>query len=199
MSRVIPDPRVWTRAQSEWTERWHSAEPEAPEEGFPGLLQENHWQNYSLWHEEDQARRDDLGHEHVYRAKRAIDRHNQLRNNAMERMDSFLLEALQPSAKAPLNSETPGMMIDRLSILALKDYHMAEEVARDDADPAHRERCAQKLEVIRQQRSDLEAVLETFLEEVRRGERAFKVYFQFKMYNDPALNPQLYRSGRERR
>ncbi len=181
------------QAQERWTREWHDGERQPEADPFLALVQENHWHNFSLWHQEDTARRTDAGFELIYHAKRAIDGHNQKRNDAMEKMDAFLINALQPREDAPLNSETPGMMIDRLSIMALKDYHMAEEVERTDVEAAHREKCRQKLAVIRTQRSDLGGVLERFVKEVRQGERRFKVYFQFKMYNDPSLNPELYR------
>lgn len=195
MATPIPAVKELAQAQADWTAAWHEREPDAPAAGVLGLLQANHWENFSLWHEEDQARRDDCGPEHVYRAKRAIDGHNQRRNDAMERIDAFLLENLKPNPAAPLNSETPGMMLDRLSILALKEFHMREETERPDAAVEHREKCERKLAVIREQRADLTAILTRFLDEVRSGGRAFKVYFQFKMYNDPTLNPQLYGKG----
>lgn len=183
-------------AQKQWTVDWHVEAVRSETDPFLKLVEENHWHNFSLWHEEDKARRDDLGFEHVYHAKRAIDRHNQLRNNAMEAIDACLIRMLKPDTAAPLNSETPGMMMDRLSIMALKEFHMAEEVARSDVDEAHRIRCGEKLGVIRRQRADLTGVLAAFVEEVKNGARSFKVYFQFKMYNDPSLNPELYAQGK---
>jgi Protein of unknown function (DUF4254) len=180
--------------QAVLTHRWHQTGPVAPGEGFIRLVEENHLRNFLLWHEEDVARRDDLGFESVYRAKRAIDRYNQERNNYAEEMDKAYVAELQPlEIGPPRNSETPGMIVDRLSILALKEYHMHEEAVRPDAGEAHREKCAQKFARIRQQRLDLIAALEGLLAEVRAGRRTFSVYYQFKMYNDPALNPQLYR------
>ena len=180
--------------QADLTARWHQVPPAAAGEGFFRLLEENHLRNFSLWHEEDVARRDDLGFEAVYRAKRNIDRFNQERNNFAEEMDKALVAALKPrEAGVPRNSETPGMIIDRLSILALKEYHMHEETVRADASPAHREKCAEKLARIQRQRADLTASLGELLADVAAGRRTFSVYYQFKMYNDPALNPQLYR------
>jgi hypothetical protein len=129
--------------QNELTARWHQVTPAAAGEGFIRLLEENHLRNFSLWHEEDVARRDDLGFEAVYKAKRNIDRFNQERNNFAEEMDKALVAALQPrESGVPRNSETPGMIIDRLSILALKEFHMHEETVRADASAAHREKCA---------------------------------------------------------
>ncbi len=156
-------------------------------------MQENHLRNFQLWHEEDIARRDDLGAERVMQAKRAIDRFNQERNNFIEEMDKAMVAELQPADSGlPRNSETPGMMIDRLSILALKEYHMREETLRPEASESHRASCGEKLARIIRQRSDLTQCLDELLKEVAAGTRTFAVYYQFKMYNDPALNPQLY-------
>ena len=180
--------------QTELTAQWHQVTPVATEAGFNRLLEENHLRNFSLWHEEDIARRDDLGFERVYQAKRNIDRFNQERNNFAEEMDKAIVAALTPpTTGCPRNSETPGMMIDRLSILALKEFHMQEETVRAEASVAHREKCAEKLARIRQQRGDLRTCLADLLADVVAGRRTFSAYFQFKMYNDPTLNPQLYR------
>ncbi len=180
--------------QTELTAQWHQGTPAATGAGFGRLLEENHLRNFSLWHEEDIARRDDLGFERVYQAKRNIDRFNQERNNFAEEMDKAIVAALTPpTTGCPRNSETPGMMIDRLSILALKEFHMQEETVRAEASAAHREKCAEKLARIRQQRGDLRTCLADLLADVVAGRRTFSAYFQFKMYNDPTLNPQLYR------
>ena len=182
--------------QTELTARWHQVPPAAGGEGFFRLLEENHLRNFLLWHEEDVARRDDLGFEAVYKAKRNIDRFNQERNNFAEEMDKAVVAALQPpESGCPRNSETPGMMIDRMSILALKEFHMHEETVRPDASPAHKAKCAEKLARIRQQRVDLTGCLGDLLADVAARRRTFSVYYQFKMYNDPALNPQLYRNA----
>ena len=179
--------------QSALTARWHEEPPAVSGDGFELLVEENHLRNFQLWHEEDIARRDDIGFERVYHAKRAIDRFNQERNNFIEEMDKSLVAALQPAeTDCPKNSETPGMMIDRLSILALKEFHMREETVRDDASDAHRATCGEKLARIIRQRTDLTQCLGELLVDVAAGRRTFAVYYQFKMYNDPALNPQLY-------
>jgi hypothetical protein len=182
--------------QTTLTARWHQTAPAASGEGFSRLVEENHLRNFQLWHEEDIARRDDLGSERVHQAKRNIDRFNQERNNFAEEMDKAIVAALQPpTSGCPKNSETPGMMIDRLSILALKEYHMHEETVRPDASAEHRAKCAEKLARIRVQRADLAGCLDELLADVAARRRTFSVYFQFKMYNDPALNPQLYRKA----
>ncbi len=180
--------------QTALTARWHQVPPAATGEGFNRLLEENHLRNFSLWHEEDVARRDDLGFEAVYKAKRAIDRFNQERNDFAEKMDKEFVAGLQPlESGVPRISETPGMIVDRLSILALKEFHMHEETVRADASAEHKARCAEKLARIRRQRSDLTTALAELIADVAAQRRTFSVYYQFKMYNDPALNPQLYR------
>jgi hypothetical protein len=183
--------------QTTLTARWHEESPAATGTEFLLLVEENHLRNFQLWHEEDIARRDDLGSERVHQAKRAIDRFNQERNNFIEEMDKLLVAALKPlEAGVPRNSETPGMMIDRLSILALKEFHMREETLRADASEAHRATCAEKLARIIRQRADLTQCVGELLADVAAGTRTFAVYYQFKMYNDPALNPQLYQGNK---
>ncbi len=167
--------------------------------GFLKLVEHNHAFNYQLWHEEDKARRDDMGFEFVYLAKRKIDHFNQQRNNYMEQMDQWLLEQLNPAEPAlnqcPIHSETPGMMIDRLSILSLKQYHMALQTIRTDVDANHLNTCQQKLGLIEKQRSQLSACLQQFLDEITTQKRTFILYHQLKMYNDKTLNPELYQSA----
>jgi hypothetical protein len=190
---AIPSVFEITSLHARLTMIWHEVAPSVSGDGFPLLVEENHLRNFSLWHEEDVARRDDLGAESVRNSKRAIDRYNQERNDFVEKMDKALVEALRPMTEnVPFNSETPGMMIDRLSILALKEFHMKEQAGRADVDASHREKCAFKLGVIKQQIVDLAGALDALLKETREGSRSFRVYFQFKMYNDPSLNPQLY-------
>jgi hypothetical protein len=135
-----------------------------------------------------------MGFEFVYQAKRQIDRFNQARNNCMEAMDEWLFHTLQPAQPehCPVNSESPGMIIDRLSILALKSYHMGLQTKREEASEEHRQQCNQKLAIIHQQLDQLSACLDQLLTEIRNKTRTFRVYHQFKMYNDPALNPELY-------
>ncbi len=187
-----------TALQSSLTVRWHESAPGIPPapggDALAALVEQNHLRNFRLWHEEDAARRDDLGFEAVFRAKRAIDRLNQERNDYIEQLDQAIAAALQPpEAGCPRNSETPGMMIDRLSILALKAYHMQEEAERASATPEHRAACATRLARIRRQAADLAACFDELIADVAARRRTFSVYYQFKMYNDPSLNPQLYR------
>jgi hypothetical protein len=172
--------------------RFHPAE-----ERLWNAIAANHLCNRLLWDEEDKARRRDVPASEIARCKRLIDGHNQRRNDAVERIDELLLQALAelgpPPAGARLSSETAGAMIDRLSILALKIHHMGLQAKRADADEAHRARCRAKLARLREQREDLAACLARLMREAMQGTACFKVYRQFKMYNDPTLNPWLYR------
>lgn len=189
------DPQEVANLQMTLTTRWHEVEPMACHANFLRLVEENHLRNFQLWHEEDIARRDDLGFQRIHQAKRAIDQYNQERNNFIEEMDKYLVLELQPAETGvPKNSETPGMIIDRLSILALKEFHMREETLRKEAAQEHRTTCQTKLARLLSQRVDLIKCLVELLHEVLGRTRTFAVYYQFKMYNDPALNPELYRS-----
>ena len=180
----------------DWTRMWH-LDPGLAENIEPWCtIEANHHFNFQLWHEEDVARRDDIPPERVCQAKRNIDRYNQQRNNAMEGIDDWVLLSLKdagiPPSQGALHSETPGMMIDRLSIMALKEYHMDEQVQRIDVSAEHQRSCAERVRVLKEQQADLTEALRALLEDLGSGRRCFKVYRQFKMYNDPTLNPQLY-------
>ena len=174
--------------------QWKSTGIEYQHKQFLRLVEENHAFNFQLWHAEDKARRDDMGFEYVYKAKREIDHFNQQRNNRMEAIDEWLFTLLQPAmpTQCPVNSESPGMIIDRLSILSLKSYHMALQTDRQNASEEHRHSCSLKLATIHQQLDQLTVCLRQLLDEVQQKTRTFRVYHQFKMYNDPTLNPELY-------
>jgi hypothetical protein len=156
-----------------------------------------HRANFDLWHIEDEARAPGATDADLAQVKRNIDRTNQLRNDLAEGLDCALLgwlEARQlPNVNTPLNSESPGLMIDRLSILALKIYHTREETERIDAEPGHTERNLKRLVILETQRKDLASCLDELWRETLAGRRQFKLYRQLKMYNDPTLNPAVYR------
>ncbi len=159
---------------------------------LPEPLVENHRYNTLLWQAEDQARRPDMPAEFIAQMKRDIDSYNQRRNNAIEALDAWLLTSLDPpTADARLHSETAGAMVDRLSILALKCFYMAQQAQRTDAEAAHLSACSAKLQMLQTQRADLAACLATLLDDIAHGRAYFKQYRQFKMYNDPTLNPWL--------
>jgi hypothetical protein len=163
-------------------------------EGAWHWIEANHRFNTLLWHEEDLARRTDVVDAEIAANKRAIDRYNQQRNDAIERIDEALLariEDVTPLAGAWHNAETAGAMIDRLSILALKTFHMAQAANRDDATGAQRTSWRERHARLSVQRSDLARCLDTLLAEAAAGRAYWRVYRQFKMYNDAALNPYL--------
>lgn len=200
-----------------WTTLWHRNPPDPataeragqdPDACIEGL----HRANFELWHLEDEARDPHASDSMIAAAKRAIDRINQRRNDRMEQCDTLLLEALRrkdlPNPRAELHSETPGQMLDRLSILSLRRYHTLAEIDRSQpasgvsnagenvqalAPPGHADRNRQRLEILDAQRADLTASLTRCWQRVLDGQLRFQVYRQLKMYNDPELNPILYR------
>jgi hypothetical protein len=189
------------------TRAWHleqvcpdpAASHSTPESGLEwlGLVALQHRANFDLWHIEDEARAPEATEAQLAGVKRRIDRTNQLRNDLAEKLDHALLAWLAaqglPHPHAPLHSETPGLMIDRLSILALKIYHTREEAERTDAAVSHAERNLERLAILVEQRADLAGCLDALWQETLAGTRRFKLYRQLKMYNDPSLNPAIYR------
>ena len=184
--------------------QWHVKAPEpdyVEASDFPNLVSMQHYVNFELWHQEDMARDPDAPDSKIAAVKRAIDVLNQRRNDMIEQMDQYLLDVLQSknikyTADAEMNSETPGSIIDRLSINALKIYHMDEEIQRLDVTDEHRKKCSGKLSVLQDQRNDLKKSLETLLADLSNGKKRLKVYQQMKMYNDENLNPVLYQKGK---
>lgn len=164
-------------------------------EGVWKFIERNHRFNSLLWGEEDLARRKDVPDSEIAANKRAIDGYNQKRNDAIESIDDLLLQRLSsitPEPGARLNSETAGSIVDRLSIVSLKIFHMRLQTQRSDVGQSHIDACLQKLQRLIEQRADLQSCLDSLLGAAERGKAHFKIYRQFKMYNDPTLNPFLY-------
>lgn len=202
--------------QSALVAQWHLREPADPRpaaevaqgpvtlETLDALVAEQHLANFQLWHTEDQARRRDVSDEVIARVKRRIDSLNQRRNDLMEAVDEALSACLEPllpplpaGAAAHANTETLGSVLDRLSIQALKVYHMAEQAGRQDAGAAHQAACRQKLAALQAQRQALAQAALELLDDYAAGLKRPRVNYQFKMYNDPSLNPALYGSCTE--
>src|SRR5277367_1479801 len=194
------DALLIARMQDEMTAALHTTdgelEIESVADGLMALAMAQHRANFELWHEEDKARAPEATDAEIARVKRAIDGLNQRRNDLVEKMDEWLMERLEQNEAAPLHSETPGLMIDRLSILALKIYHTREESQRSSAGEAHRLRNKKRLGLLEEQREDLAGCLDSLWAEVLGGTRRFKLYRQMKMYNDPELNPAVYGGNR---
>jgi hypothetical protein len=184
------------------TREWHihpDAKVASDSEWLKGVGRQ-HRANFDLWHIEDEARVPGATDAALADVKRRIDRTNQLRNDLAEDLDRSLVLSLiplgLPDQAAPLHSESPGLMIDRLSILALKIFHTREEAERGDAPDGHTERNQERLAILEQQRADLANCLDALWRETLSGTRSFKLYRQLKMYNDPSLNPAIYRKAR---
>ena len=194
-------------AQTQTAAEWHTKEPDKSLGRLDGnaddtllcLVLRQHLMNFTLWHVEDTARRKDVDDSVIADCKRRIDTWNQRRNDAMEEVDACLVARIAPLLPAPTpglrvrrNTESLGMAMDRLSIMALKIFHMAEQIARSDADAEHRANCAAKLATLEKQRTDLATAVFDLLDDFCTGAKRPHTYYQFKMYNDPALNPEIY-------
>ncbi len=159
------------------------------------LLYRKCWIDTVQWHFEDIIRLPDINPEEALVLKRKIDASNQDRTDMVEYIDSYFLkkyEAVAPKETAKINSESPAWAIDRLSILALKIYHMNEEVIRESASEDHKKACQVKLDILLEQRVDLSTAIDDLLSDIENGDKYMKVYKQMKMYNDDELNPMLY-------
>lgn len=194
-------------AQLKAVAEWHAAEPGnipvdtngAPRVLLRGLILAQHLINFRQWHIEDIARRKDIDAAALAQCKYDIDASNQRRTDAFELVDEHLVSRLrqfippvQEGRRPRHNTESLGMVVDRLSILALKIFHMEEQTLRDGVDERHRKTCADKLALLREQHRDLVQSLLELVDDFCSGAKQPKAYYQFKMYNDPALNPELY-------
>jgi len=173
------------------------AKPTIPFE--PGTIEYSlftkNWIDAVQWHLEDIIRNPNINPNEALTLKRRIDKSNQDRTDLVEMIDSYFLEKyknVKPLPGATLNTESPAWAVDRLSILALKIYHMEQEVKRTDVSPEHVAKCQTKLNILLEQRVDLSSAIDQLLNDIETGKKYMKVYKQMKMYNDPALNPILY-------
>ena len=212
-SSQLPQANAIVARHDVWlaSDGWPAVKALPPEDDVLSWVLMNHRCNSLLWAEEDLARRTQVADSAIAANKRAIDRYNQARNDATERVDEILLMLLglgeadparsdAPASRAPagarLNSETAGSMIDRLSILALKVRAMRMQTERSDVDDAHLAASRIKLDRLHLQRHDLAGCLDALLADTAAGRAYFKVYRQFKMYNDPRFNPVLVAEAR---
>lgn len=164
-------------------------------ESFEGLLYAKNWIDTVQWHLEDIIRLPDIDATEGIKIKRRIDKSNQDRTDLVEKIDDYFLRYFQhvvPKPGTRINSETPAWLLDRMSILMLKIYHMNEQTERKDASAEHVAKCQAKLQVLLEQKTDMQFAFDELIEDIGQGDRRFKVYRQMKMYNDASLNPVLY-------
>ncbi len=176
---------------------WHQSPVINEYSGFLGLVCQQHIFNFELWHQEDIARSPEVSDAEISQVKRRIDKFNQQRNDAIEKLDDAITDMLQqnpvaliPSARQ--NTETAGSVIDRLSIMALRLYHYEEQIDRTDVDEAHVQKVTARIQLCREQQRDLAQGLRELLSDIFSGAKRHKTYRQMKMYNDASLNPYLY-------
>lgn len=165
-----------------------------PKDKIEHLLYRKNWIDTVQWHYEDIIRDPEINPGDALDLKRKIDASNQDRTDLVEYIDSYFLDkykTVEVKPDATINTESPAWAIDRLSILALKIYHMQEEVNRKDASPEHLQKCSEKLNVLLEQKKDLSTAIDQLLSDVETGNKYMKVYKQMKMYNDDELNPVL--------
>lgn len=190
--------RIFQRSIEDYHRHDHVDTPLAdpyPAASIEHLLYRKNWIDTVQWHLEDIIRDPQIDPAAALALKRRIDASNQERTDLVEYIDSYFLDrykTVAPLAGATINTETPAWAVDRLSILALKIYHMGQEAERGDVSDDHREACRAKLEVLLTQRADLSQAIEELLADIGAGRKYMKLYKQMKMYNDPALNPVLY-------
>ena len=169
-----------------------------PEGSFNSLLYSKNWIDAVQWHLEDIIRSPSINPVEALKVKRRIDRSNQDRTDMVERLDDYFFEqfkSVKPSPGTRINSETPAWLLDRMSILMLKIYHMKEQTERIDVSQDHVKATNAKLATLMEQKSDMQLAYDELLDDISKGKRRFKIYRQMKMYNDPSLNPILYGSS----
>lgn len=189
---------VFDKATADYhiTDNIDAPRPAPYPEGSPeAILYLKNWIDVTQWHMEDLIRDPQIEPVEAVALKRRIDASNQERTDMVEELDTWFRDryaGVKPLPDATINTESPAWALDRLSILAVKIYHMKAEVDRADADEAHRRKCAAKLDVLLEQRADLTAAIDTLLRDIEAGRKYMKVYRQMKMYNDADTNPVLY-------
>ena len=164
---------------------------------FEHLLYQKNWIDTVQWHLEDIIRDPEIEPIEALKIKRVIDASNQKRTDLVEFIDGYFLNKykdVKPNEKATLNSETIAWALDRLSILALKIFHMFEEANRESAEQSHKVSCQKKLDVLNEQKLDLSKAIDQLIDDIEKGNKYMKIYKQMKMYNDEELNPVLYKA-----
>ncbi|WP_442506993.1 DUF4254 domain-containing protein [Novipirellula sp. SH528] len=190
-----------TQMQIEMVRRWHVEPIDHAFVELKGLVCDQHAINFRLWHEEDKARSPTATDSEIATVKRTIDGLNQQRHYQIEKVDDAISEAIAAAgvdapADAPINTETPGSVIDRLSILSLRLFHYGEQCQRSDTEDEHRLKVSERLAVCETQLVDLSLSLQQLLDDIFAGRKRHKTYRQMKMYNDASLNPSIYNAGR---
>ena len=168
-----------------------------PKDQFEHLLYQKNWIDTVQWHLEDIIRDPEIEPAEALRIKRVIDASNQKRTDLVEFIDGYFLNKfkdIEPNENATLNSETIAWALDRLSILALKIFHMSEEANRENAEQSHKTSCQNKLDVLNEQKIDLSTAIDQLIQDIEKGNKYIKIYKQMKMYNDEELNPVLYKA-----
>ena len=164
---------------------------------FEHLLYQKNWIDTVQWHLEDIIRDPEIEPAEALKIKRVIDASNQKRTDLVEFIDGYFLNKfkdIEPNKNATLNSETIAWALDRLSILALKIFHMSEEANRENAEQSHKTSCQNKLDVLNEQKIDLSTAIDQLIQDIEKGNKYMKIYKQMKMYNDEELNPVLYKA-----
>ncbi len=198
---MIPEITKITNTMIDSILDWHRADQPTPnpypEEDFLHLIYKKNQIDTIQWHIEDEIRRPDLPPEELVKFKREIDALNQQRTDTVELLDDKIFQIYKDIPKVPhsrMNSETPAWLLDRMSILELKIFHMQEQVDRKDTTPEHHKKCSEKLAILLDQRLDLQTCFRELTDDLSSGKKYMKVYRQMKMYNDDKLNPSLYKS-----
>ena len=168
-----------------------------PKDQFEHLLYQKNWIDTVQWHLEDIIRDPEIEPAEALKIKRVIDASNQKRTDLVEFIDGYFLNKfkdIEPNENATLNSETIAWALDRLSILALKIFHMSEEANRENAEETHKTSCQNKLDILNEQKIDLSIAIDQLIQDIEKGNKYMKIYKQMKMYNDEELNPVLYKA-----